>query len=391
MALKVHRVVVVGCPRCVLTGDMDKLGVGKSCFCNRFVRPDSFQLHHPSRLSEDLWRDSPAYNGDHFLYWGAATKRHSDGTKTRFQVVEQTEFFDIAADGEVHAHRSQGGGEYIQRAAAAHFISRGKVAYKVYDEEEYAIPSSLKSNPKRSRAVQLFPNNEFSEGKGVSGFICLFDPTLEGQNIKTQFEFLTKLINEILKTKRKVVVACTKCDEVNEARIQFGANLVASIRSKKPIPFIQVSAKEGINIDEAFNYIVGQYNVKKKGSHKGGGKSSPILLGLPYTELVRSRGKDESYARATLNRIIHDKVTFFTAEWSSTWPYLQLDPKCSEAATVIGLTETKKIFCQRLMELKVAEVKGRSKNKPREKREEEKTRNCQSEILEAFSTHPDLM
>ena len=388
MALKVHRVVVVSCPRCVLTGDPEKLGVGKSCFCNRFVRPDSLKLHcHTSRISEQLWRDNTTYNGDHFLYWGAATKRHADGSKTRFQVVEQTEFFDIDADREIVSHRIDGG-DYVQRASATHFISRGKIAYKVHEEEAYAIPSSLKSNPMRARAVQLFPNNEFSEGKGVSGFICLFDPTLEGENIKIQFDFLTKLINKLLKTKRKIVVACTKCDEVNEARIQFGANLIAAIPSKKPIPFIQTSAKEGINIEEPFHYIVGQYHKKTKG-----GRNSPVVrLGLTYSETMESRGKDVAFAVTTFKRLIREKVHLFTAEWDSTWPYLQLDSNCSKAVEVIGLSEARKIFCQRLMELKVAEVKESSKQKKqREKKKEEQSRSDQNEILEAFSTHPDLM
>ena len=385
MALKVHRVVVVGCPRCVLAGDPEKLGVGKSCFCNRFVRPDTFKLQHPSRISDEKWRDDPIYNADHFLYWGAATKRHADGTKTRFQVVEQTEFFDVEGR-DVLSHRTDD--KYIGRASATHFISRGKVAYRVHDEEEYAIPSSLKSNPMRARAVQLFPNNEFSEGKGVSGFICLFDPTLEGENIKIQFDFLTKLINELLKTKRKIVVACTKCDEVNDARIQFGANLVASIRSKKPIPFIQTSAKEGINIEEPFHYIVGQY--QKKALQKGG-KNSPVMLGLTYNELMKTRGKDETFARSTFNRLIREKVNTFDSEWSSVWPYLQLDPDCYQAVEVIGLSEAKKIFCQRLMELKVTEMKEKTKMKQRVKKQEEQSRLYQTEILEAFSTHPDLM
>ena len=383
MALKVHRVVVVGCPRCVLTGDMEKLGVGKSCFCNRFVRPDGFKLHHPSRISEQLWWDSAVYNADHFLYWGAATKRHPDGTKTRFQVVEQTEFFDVE-DGTTFSHKADE--KYTSRASATHFISRGKVAYRVHEEEEYAIPSSLKSNPMRARAVQLFPNNEFSEGKGVSGFVCLFDPTLEGENINIQFNFLAKLINELLKTKRKIVVACTKCDEVNEARIQLGANFVASIHSKKPIPFIQTSAKEGINVEEPFHYIVGQYHQKKR----KGGKNSPVMLGLPYSELMQSRGKDQTFARATFSRLIREKVDSFSSEWSSTWPYLQLDPNCLEAVNVIGIPEARKIFCQRLMELKVAEVKGKGQQQ-RETKQGDRTRSYQSDILEAFSTHPDLM
>lgn len=189
MALKVHRVVVVGCPRCVLTGDPGKReGIGKSCFCNRFVRPDTFSLHHDSVFSEREWRDNSVYNEDHFIYWGAATKRLPDGTRARFQVVEQTEFYNINKENVSFPAEEN----YISRACSTHFISRGKVAYKLHNEDEYTIPSSLKHKGSvPSRATQLFPNNEFSEGKGVTGFICLFDPTLQGEDIKLQVEFLS--------------------------------------------------------------------------------------------------------------------------------------------------------------------------------------------------------
>lgn len=381
MALKVHRIVVVGCPRCVLTSSGE--GVGKSCFCNRFVRPDTFSLQHNSQLNEETWKDNPIYNGDHFLYWGAATKRQPDGTKTRFQVVEQTEFYKIDDRNTMQSFHSESG--YITRACLTHFISRGKVAYKLHEEEEYAIPSSLRSNPLRSRATQLFPNNEFSEGKGVSGFICLFDPTLQGHDIKIQVDFLTKLIKELLKTKRKVVLACTKCDQVSKGRIQLAANLAASINPRKPVPFIETSAKEAVNVDEAFYYIVGSH---KKRILSKSVKHSPILLGSSYEAVLKSRGKDETYAVLTFNRLMKEKVNTFSSEWSDVWPYLQMDSSCQQAVEVMGIEQAKKIFCQRLMEIKVQEMRG--KYGERHKMKQDDSRGFQSKLLEAFSAHPDL-
>ena len=383
MALRVYRVVVVGCPRCVLTGDTGKReGVGKSCFCNRFVRSDTFSLHHDSVFSEREWRNNSVYNGDHFIYWGAATKRLQDGTRARFQVVEQTEFYNIN-NGNISFPAEE---DYISRACSTHFISRGKVAYKLHSEEEYTIPSSLKHKGSLpSRATQLFPNNEFSEGKGVTGFICLFDPTLQGEDIKLQVDFLSKLIQELVKTKRRVILACTKCDEANEDRIQLGANLAATVIPKKPIPFVQTSAKEGVNIEDVFFHVV---SPNKKRSFVRNGKNSPAGLLPTYSEVVLSRGHNETYAMNTFNRVIKENVQQFSTEWSDIWPLLQRNPACVQAVEVLGIEKARKVFCQRLMEIKVNEVRG-THPKTR-KLDQQRTKNIQSELMEAFNGHPDL-
>lgn len=388
MALKVHKVVVVSCPRCVFSNSsggsssssspsgralsrgsgLGSEGVGKSCFCNRFVRPDCFQLQHNSELSEEEWKDEPVFNGDHFLYWGAATKRMPDGSKVRFQVVEQTEFYNMDTPGAPLTSSTDQRG-YIERASSTHFISRGKVAYRLHSEEEYAIPSSLKHN-KSSRATQLFPNHEFSDGKASPpSFIVLYDPTLQGEDVKIQVEYLTKLVKELVKTKCKVIIACTKCDEVNEGRIQLGANLATTI-AKKPLAFIETSAKEGINIEEAFSLVISTNKKKNYGKHISS-----------YHEVIESRTKDTTYSTNSFNQLIKESVSNFSVEWSDIWPHLQANPACAKAVDVLGIKEAKKLFCQRLMELKVQELRGKKRLS---------SKAYQSELLDAFSNHPDL-
>ena len=275
MAVKAHQIVVVGCPRSELTGNIkERKGVGKSCFCNRFVTPDTFSLDvcHDSVLSEAEWRDNKVYNKDHFLYWGTVTKELPNGDKARFNIVEQTEFYN-ADDGKLFFTDD----DYITRACSTHFSSKNKVAYQVYNREEHAVRSF---SPKRDsassqgrgsswrnedfnvgkashgEATQLFPNEVFSEDKGVTGFICLFDPTLKDENSKRQVDFLSKLLKELVKTKRKVILACTKCDEAKSDPIELGTNLAATVISKTSIDFVQTSALQGHNIKDAFFKIV---------------------------------------------------------------------------------------------------------------------------------------
>lgn len=372
MALKVHKVVVVSCPRCVLTGGATggREGIGKSCFCNRFVRSDCFSLHHTSNITEQEWRDNTVYNGDHFLYWGAATKRLHDGTRARFQVVEQTELFDT--DNNKPLSNTSDKRSYIERASATHFISRGKIAYRLHVEEEYAIPSSLKHN-KSTRSTQLFPNHEFSDGKVTPNYICLYDPSLQGEDIKIQIDFLTQLIREIVKTKCRVLLACTKCDEVNEGRIQLGANLAATV-AKKPIPFIQTSAKEGINVNEAFLHVISS----KKRNFSRNSTAIPS-----YYDVFQSRSQDTTYSINTFNQLLKETVTEFSIEWSDVWPHLQFNPSCVKAVEILGIEQVRKLFCQRLMELKVQELRSSQKQPLSPKV-------FQSDLLEAFSNHPDL-
>ena len=285
MAVKAHQIVVVGCPRSELTGNIkERKGVGKSCFCNRFVTPDTFSLHvcHDSVLSEAEWRDNKVYNKDHFLYWGAVTKKLPDGDTARFHIVEQTEFYNVD-DGNLFFTDD----DYVTRACSTHFSSKNKVAYEVCNGEEYAVlncspkrtgsassqgtqllswPNRVSNTSKASHATQLFPNVVFNKYKGVTGFICLFDPTLEGDDSKRQVEFLSKLLKELVKTKRKVILACTKCDEASSNQVEQGVNLAATAISKTPIHFVETSALLGHNIEDAFFKIANPSKTRVKDS-----------------------------------------------------------------------------------------------------------------------------
>ena len=370
MAVKAYQIVVVGCPRSQLTGSINNTkGVGKSCFCNRFVNSDMFSLHHDSVLSKNEWQLNSVYNEDHFIYWGAVTKKLPDSDTARFHIVEQTEFYNANYDNAAFPAEE----DYISRACSTHFISRGKEAYKVHNQEERVIPTSPRhTGSVPSQATQLFPNNDFSEGKGVTGFICLFDTTLRGEDIKLQVDFLSKLLQELVKAKHTVILACTKCDEANDGLIQLGANFAATIIPKKSLPVIQTSAKEDVNINDCFFQIV---NLNKKKSIV---KTFPTCLLPTYSEVVVDR------AMNTFNHVIKGTVQQFSTEWSDIWPALQRNKIFAKAVEVLGIEKAHEIFSQRLIEIKVNEVqtahgKSRKLNQQQIK-----------ELKEAFNGHPDL-
>lgn len=69
-------------------------GVGKSCLCNRFMRPlaNDYHMEHISVLSQSDF-GGRVINNDHFLYWGEISKT-DEGVDHTFHVIEQTEFTD---------------------------------------------------------------------------------------------------------------------------------------------------------------------------------------------------------------------------------------------------------------------------------------------------------
>ena len=82
---KYFNVAVVG-----LSGtekDRGVTGIGKSCLCNRFVRPheDDYSTNHISVISQTDFGGT-IVNNDHFLYWGEVTKTSNDGVDYTFQV-----------------------------------------------------------------------------------------------------------------------------------------------------------------------------------------------------------------------------------------------------------------------------------------------------------------
>ena len=87
--LPVVRVAVCGLTSSSFPG-MSGQGAGKSCLCNRFVRPkrDDLCLNHSSILTNSDYGSS-VVNNTHFLYWGEKIAALEDGSMA-FQVSPYT-------------------------------------------------------------------------------------------------------------------------------------------------------------------------------------------------------------------------------------------------------------------------------------------------------------
>ena len=107
-------------------------GVGKSCLCNRFVRPqqDDYETNHISLLSQTDF-GGRVVNNDHFLYWGDITKTFDEGMEYVFRIIEQTEFMD---DSSFQAFKCGKTDHYAKRCAATKVQSAEKLMYICKDQ-----------------------------------------------------------------------------------------------------------------------------------------------------------------------------------------------------------------------------------------------------------------
>lgn len=421
MATRVYKVAVVGCPRSVLSSEGFYDGVGKSCLCNRFVRAEAYCEDHQqdsSEVSEDEWTRNPVFNGDHFIYWGAANKHLPDKTKVRFQVVEHTEFYkamsstrkDSGSESEEDDSYSESEDEeedsrnekkdplvlppfrlnphsctadYITRSCAIHFRShrQGKMAYRLKALEE-AVRKSI--GPIRA-TTQLFPNEDFGGKKtiGIYGFICVFDPTLEGDQMQQQLNFLSQLLPALVKTKRKVVIACVKCDMVEDHKIRFGSKL-STYALKKSIPFFEVSARDSVNVNDVFFSIVlsKSKSVRRNSSSHTG-----------YREVMDSRRGDLNRAKDAFRKMLQDKITDFSFSWSETLLFLETNHTYQYVKQLLGNDADEvllKMFQLRLIEIKLQEASKQFGNSLAKKADKERSHRYQVYLKQAFRGHPDL-
>ncbi|XP_009873995.1 PREDICTED: rho GTPase-activating protein 35-like, partial [Apaloderma vittatum] len=187
-------------------------GIGKSCLCNRFVRPsaDEFHLDHTSVLSTSDF-GGRVVNNDHFLYWGEVVRSLEDCVES----------------------------------------SAEKLMYFCTDQ---------------LGLEQDFEQKQMPDGKLlVDGFLLCIDVSRGmNRNFDDQLKFVSNLYNQLAKTKKPIVVVLTKCDEGVERYIRDAHTFALS---KKNLQVVETSARSNVNIDLAFSTLV-QLLDKSRGKAK---------------------------------------------------------------------------------------------------------------------------
>lgn len=198
--------------------DKGPTGVGKSCLCNRFVRPraDDYHTDHISVLSQTDF-GGRVVNNDHFLYWGEARRPLADAADSTgmpelsVHVVEQTEFID---DSSFQPFRSGKTETYLKRCAALRLCSAEKLMYVC--KSQLGIEKEFEQ--------RLMPEGRLN----VDGFVCVYDVShVPGRPADKQAEFAATLLQTLVRTRKPVVLAATKTDEACEMHLREAERLVA--------------------------------------------------------------------------------------------------------------------------------------------------------------------
>ena len=299
-------------------------GVGKSCLCNRLVRPaaDDFYEEHKSLLSLSD-HNSRVVNGDHFLFWGT-TAFHFNGVSSALSVVEQTEFFLDET-----LRPSDSSQKYLKRAVATHLKGHDKLAYY----------SKLQLGFEEDYPMVHMPSDVF-----INAFIICYDVSSAQQsNRDIQDNNVKKLASELTKLSKPFIVAATKMDVVDVDLLSHLYDLVSNNRNFKHSVVVETSAKLNVNIEIAAMVIASL--VQKP--------SCANKLRIPkYSEAfqrqqLKDRSLSDSYNRQLLS---------FAPKWTYTWENCETALVKSESYLAFverfGRSEAKSIFLQHIELLK---------------------------------------
>lgn len=326
----IYNLIVVG-----LSGtekEKGQCGVGKSCLCNRYVRPsaDDFYLDHTSVLSTSDF-GGRVVNNDHFLFWGEVSRVLEEGPECRMHVVEQTEFID---DQTFQPHRSTAMQPYIKRAAATKLASAEKLMYFCTDQ---------------LGLEQDFEQKQMPEGKlQVDGFLLCVDVSRGmNRNFDDQLKFVTNLYGQLSKTKKPIVLVLTKCDEGVERYIKDAHTFAIT---KKSLPVVETSARSNINVDLAFLTLV-QLIDKSRGKPKI----------IPYFEALKLQSQQIASAKDRYEWLINRIVKNHNETWLNTSRRMNTSPEYKEYVFLEGTAKCKKLFQQHVYRLKQEHIERRRK------------------------------
>ena len=355
-------------------------GVGKSSLCQQFIY--GRQVRVKKRWSESEW-ESNHINKDHFLYWGSIPLRLPNGTETIVRIVEQTTIWRTDQD----TSHPTGSLSPPKQAAQTSLPSLGKTCsfpeqVSMYSHIDKRI---LKSDGRVvNEEEMLFPHQEFVD-EGISGFLCLIDPTFQGDRMSRQIQFLKSFIPLVKQTNKRIVFVLPKCDLASEKQLIDARHIVRN-KLKHQAPILEASTVEMHNVMDAF-ITLAQRCLKIK----------PILQALTWQQhkqdklLVFSRQISEF--REYLVRLVEDS----SWTWDEFWQQIKSSSQSFLAAN-IQEGELKRLFCLHILELKLKEAGGRYSLTPEDKTytrltssmATESSKSYQEFLFNSIKSHPDL-
>lgn len=221
---------------------------------------------------------------------------------------------------------------YVKRCAATKIQSAEKLMYicknQLGIEKEYE--------------QKVLPDGKMN----VDGFICIFDVSIvPSRALEKQVEFVAAILNNLIKTKKPIVVATTKNDDANELYLREVDRLVQRKEYKGAIPIVETSAHDNVNVDLAFILLAQMIDRSK-------------LRAKLVTYMEASRGRKElmDAASEAFLRLIRLHVTDSRALWSQTAKKLNSHKEWIYFVQLFGIDGTQRLFRRHIKKLKDEQV-----------------------------------
>lgn len=112
-------------------------------------------------------------------------------------------------------------------------------------------------------------------------------------------EVVANILNNLVKTKKPIVLVTTKNDDANETYVREVEKLVARKEYKGAIPIVETSAHENINVDQAFIALAQLANDRNKGR----------LKIVSYNEAARGRRELLELSTDAFQSLIRSQVS----------------------------------------------------------------------------------
>jgi len=148
----------------------------------------------------------------------------------------------------------------------------------------------------------LLPDGRIS----IDGFICVFDVSEVSQRpVAKQTEYVTCILAQLTKTKKPIVLATTKNDELIRSYAAEAEHILSrkELRSAGPIPVVETSAHVNVNVETAFMTLA---HLIERASSGVSGKLRQRFV--PYSEALRSRQELLDNATSAYNNLINYQV-----------------------------------------------------------------------------------
>ncbi|XP_064634058.1 rho GTPase-activating protein 190-like isoform X4 [Lineus longissimus] len=313
------------------------VGVGKSCLCNRFMRPlaDDYHTDHISVLSQSDF-GGRVVNNDHFLYWGEVTKIE-DGLDFTFHLVEQTEFVDDASFQQFKSGKTE---PYVKRCAASKIQSAEKLMYIC--KNQLALEHEFEQ--------KLLPDGKLN----VDGFLCLFDASeVPNRTLERQVEVISHIIGNLMKTKKPIVLVVTKMDEVNENYVREVERLAQRKELKVPIPIVETSAHDGVNVESAFLTLAHLIDSAKL--------KNPRLRLVPFAEAAHSRKELLKVAEEAYQHLLRSHILDYKILWSTWSKKFSTNSDFNHYVELFGTDSARKLFNKRVRQLQAEHIRQKER------------------------------